>query len=424
MASGSSPSFRIDFGEIIRRAVESDELDYKAAMNWHTMSRGAKAKIVRHCLAMANTKGGFLVIGVGEDASGHPSVYTGLSAEELHSFDPSAVGAFVNQYVEPAIDFTLERPEVDGKRYVVLVIRPFTSLPHVCVNAVENELQTGVFYIRTTDASSRPARRAIEMHSLIQRSLRNQRELLGKMLRGILYENKDFYESALNNFEADFEHAVNFFKKRKYPHKQKRHVLISILAAPGKYHEKRFGLSDIKHAVDEAFVSYSKAEFLDKEEMVKAYFTNFSLRYMAENGSCLWQICQSGAFHYAGVREIEETGLAFDRLVKLIAEALNFAIRVYATLGVVDDPLPVVIKIENTENCQLFVPGKENRKFVCRIPQIKIRFQRNYADWQSATVPNIALIIQELAERFNMPDELLKPLPELLKGYLEKRQLS
>ena len=71
-----------DMRELIYRGVESEELDYKAAMSWTAMSRAARAKIVRHCLALANTKGGYIVIGVGEDASGHPSVYQGLTPEE------------------------------------------------------------------------------------------------------------------------------------------------------------------------------------------------------------------------------------------------------------------------------------------------------------------------------------------------------
>ena len=71
-----------DLRELVYRGVESDELDYKAALNWTGMSRAARAKIVRHCIALANTKGGYIVVGVGEDASGHPSVYQGLTPEQ------------------------------------------------------------------------------------------------------------------------------------------------------------------------------------------------------------------------------------------------------------------------------------------------------------------------------------------------------
>jgi predicted HTH transcriptional regulator len=164
--------------EVIFRGVESDELDYKAAQSWTALTRGGRGKIIRHLLALANTKGGFLVIGVGEDAAGRPSLYTGVSEAESASFDPSTVGTFVNRCVEPPIDFTIERPVIDGKRFIVFIIKPFTQLPHVCCNSVETELTMGVFYIRTVEASSRPAARAIEMQQLIQRAMRNQREQL------------------------------------------------------------------------------------------------------------------------------------------------------------------------------------------------------------------------------------------------------
>ena len=55
-----------DMRELIYRGVESEELDYKAAMSWTAMSRAARAKIVRHCLALANTKGGYGVRNINE----------------------------------------------------------------------------------------------------------------------------------------------------------------------------------------------------------------------------------------------------------------------------------------------------------------------------------------------------------------------
>ena len=133
----SDPAPTYDWQEIVCRGVESDHLDYKAAQSWNTMTAAGRAKIVRHLTAFANTDGGFLVIGVGEDASGIPSLCTGLSEEQSRSFDPSAVGSFVNRCVEPPIDFTLERPVVGGKRYAVFIVRPFTGLPHVCSCGIE-----------------------------------------------------------------------------------------------------------------------------------------------------------------------------------------------------------------------------------------------------------------------------------------------
>lgn len=81
-----------NFEELVKRGVESEILDYKGPMDFRAIGKSGQAKIARHMAALANTHGGHIVIGVGEDAGGHPSVYTGLNAAEAHSFDPSSVG--------------------------------------------------------------------------------------------------------------------------------------------------------------------------------------------------------------------------------------------------------------------------------------------------------------------------------------------
>ena len=121
----------VDWKSIIYRAVESEELDYKAAQNWNNLSRAGKARFARHCMAMANTKGGYIVVGVGEDGSGRPCLYSGVTDRQSKSFDPTDVGNVVNRYSDPPLDFDIERPVVDGKRYVVFVIRRFSEIPHV-----------------------------------------------------------------------------------------------------------------------------------------------------------------------------------------------------------------------------------------------------------------------------------------------------
>ena len=411
-----------DFAELVHRGVESDVLDYKAALCWTKMTRQAKGKIVRHCLALANTKGGCIVIGVGEDSSGHPSLYTGLSREQVHSFDPTTVGQFVNRYVEPPIEFTIERPVVDGKRYAIFVVRPFRSLPHVCTSGIEGELQTGVFYIRTPDASSRPAYRAIEMQMLIQRALRNQREELGRMLRGLLYESRLATEpDNASEFKAALANATVFFKRRQNPPRNVPSLLVNLMVTPPRYHSEAFSLSALRRAVDAALPSLPTPEFLDSDEIRKAYVTNTSLRALSRKGRRMWQLFKSGMFHYIAYLPVPEHELDFTLLVRKIAEAYRFLGRLYAELGYAEELLSISFTLENTEEVRLLLPHKPRAKFICRIPKIAIEMSRSAADLASGEAAHAARMTAEIAERFNISDHYLQNLPEMIDDYLEQR---
>ena len=411
-----------DFAELVHRGVESDVLDYKAALCWTKMTRQAKGKIVRHCLALANTKGGCIVIGVGEDASGHPSVYMGLSREEVHSFDPTTVGQFVNRYVEPPIEFTIERPVVDGRRYAIFMVRPFRTLPHVCTSSIEGELQTGVFYIRTPDASSRPAYRAIEMQMLIQRALRNQREELGRMLRGILYENRMSVEAESDEeFKAAVANAAVFFKRRKNPPAGVPSLLVNLTVTPPSFHSEAFSLSALRRAVDAALPSLPTPEFLDSDELRKAYVTNTSLRALSRNEPRMSQVFKSGMFHYIAYLPVPERELEFTLLVRKIAEAFRFLGNLYTELGYAEELLTLAFTLENTEDVRLLLPEKPRAKFICRIPKISIEMPRSAADLASGEAAHAARLTSEIAERFNISDQYLQNLPALIDDYLERR---
>ena len=55
---------------LIARGSESKDLDYKGPTAWNESDKRASCRIVKDCLAMANTEGGYLVIGVSETPSG------------------------------------------------------------------------------------------------------------------------------------------------------------------------------------------------------------------------------------------------------------------------------------------------------------------------------------------------------------------
>lgn len=387
--------------DIVYRGIESDELDYKAAQSWNNLNRSGKGKIVRHLIALANTKGGYVVIGVGEDHAGKPSIYTGVSDEESASFDPSAVGTFVNRCVEPPIDFSIERPLIDGKRFVVFAVKPFTNLPHVCCNSVDTELSSGVFYIRTPEATSRPAFRAVEMLQLIRRAMRNQREQLAKVLRGILYESGSVFHG--NNEEQRFNDLIissaDFFKRRKQISGESCILQISVI--PEHYDHAYFDLPELRRAAAAAWRWQPGSEFFAGEDINNAYFTNVSLRFMAENANWMWQIFKSGLFHCTGAIPPGRT-LDSSLLIRWSLFIAGFIGRLYSELNWQEEQPVLRIELFNVENMELQCPSGTSG--VCRIDKIEFEFKRSAADLTAGAGAHAARIVRGIGERFNLSD--------------------
>ncbi|UDQ98537.1 ATP-binding protein [Lentisphaerota bacterium WC36G] len=417
-----------DWKSVVYRGIESEEIDYKAAQNWTKLKRSGKAKFVRHCLALANTKGGYIVVGVGENKAGKPVEYTGLTEEESHSFDPSIIGSFINNYTDPAIDFTIERPIVEEKRYVIFVVRRFNDIPHVCSSHCEDELQQGGFYIRTAEAASRLAFRASEVHALIQRSLRNQRQTLGRMLRGILYENDDVNFKDSDNLFKEQRIATRelLLRKKNISVKENNRICFELTVSPAKFQERRFTVSEIKRALDEALVFYPDANFINGDDLRNSFFTNTAIRMISNRHAKGWQAFKSGYFHYISYFHDGVKSLKYQHLIKFFTAAVYFISEYYTILGFDTEELNITVKYHNIENIALGGIGKvkqnsEENIYSCKIPEIDVKMQRTAPDLDSGIVQHAARIIRDVCERFNLPDGKHINLEENIKNFLEKR---
>ena len=412
-------SAEIDWKSIICRGVESDELDYKAAQDWRKLPRSGKAKFVRHCLAMANTKGGYVVVGVGEDASGQPAVYTGLTPEEAQSFDPTAVGSFINRYADPQIDFTLERPVVEGKRYAVFVIRRFRALPHVCAAGLDHELLQGVFYIRTADASSRPAYRSSEIHGIIQRAMRNQREQLGRMIRGLLYETHNTSvqaEEGQSHFAEELAHSRSFFRKRRGV-SSAGCCTLDLSITPNEYVPERFTLSELRHQAQAAYDFRPNSSFIAPGDLREAYGTNVSLRFASSAGPRGWQLYQSGLFHFCASCPLRG-GVDYRFLLDFFADAMQFLAGLYAGLGFDEQTLQIAFSLDNAENLELKLGDGAVEHYICRIPEITVCRTRSAADLASDAAFHAESLLRSVCERFNLPDGRLRSAARLMKQHM------
>lgn len=416
-----------DWRPIIYRGFESEELDYKAAQNWHKLNRAGKAKFARHCMALANTNGGYLVVGVGEDKSGKPCLYTGLSEQQSKSFDPTDVGNFINRFADPAIDFDIEKPIVDGKRYAIFVVRRFSLIPHICCASCESELQQGFFYIRTADAASRPAYKASEVHELIQRALRNQREHLGRMLRGILYENRKTLEpDAKIQCVEQIQSSRNFFSKLCNENKWNRGVIWEFSVFPPEFIPEKLQLSDIQTAVNKSNTYPIASPFFDSDRVDDSYFTNNSQRIICRNLRAFIQLFSTGLLHYARIFDKEEKTFNYDQLLRYVIDSIIFIGKYYYEAGYTDELFSVMYRIVDAEGVNLLgndTMGTGKRKnarlYLCRIPEIQVRIQRSAADLISGTVEHSVRIFKEICERFNFPQGQHGNLEEIVAYYIK-----
>ena len=401
-----------DFEELVYRGVESDELDYKTHMSWNTMSRAAKGKLLRHLIAFANTRGGYLVIGVSEDRFGNPNLCTGVSQAEAGSFDPSAVGSFVNSHVEPPIDFTIERPVVRGKKYVIFVIRPFKHLPHVCTNSIEGEIQSGVFYIRTVEASSRPARRALEMQELIHRALRNEREALGNVLRSVLQDTGlAAQDMSKNSYDDTIEASEHYFHRRTSSFELPQ---IKFTAIPDKIRLEKFTLPELRSAFFKAL--REELHFLHKDE-AEALPTPGSLRYISMNSRRMWQLFDSGLFCFFAV--LPEAQLDFSEIIHLCAVSVDFFAKLYSALGMDRELLLLSLEIVNAQ--KVTVICQDESFHAVEAQPCRAELNGCAADFAADTETFAAKLAAASGNLFKIPVPGEKSLRQTIRQYLEKK---
>ena len=414
---------KVDRKAIVYRGIESEELDYKAAQNWRDLARHEKAKFVRHCLALANTKGGYVVIGVGEDRAGKPALFTGLTDEQIKSFDPTDVGSFINHRVDPPIDFEIVRPKVDGKHYAIFVVRRFRHLPHVCTQSSENELQQGCFYIRTKDAASRVAYRASEIHDLVQRSLRNQREVLGRMLRGLLYEKGHRPEPLAESlFNEQLRHATEFISRNGRAFT--KCSCFEIDCRPSEFHETAFNLQEIRSAVEDSLITFHDEPLMDIGDAEETYYTNLSLRSLVLERRRYFQAFRSGLFHYLGGLTVSDGAIKGDELLHFVAGSIFFLGNYYNHLGYDDELMSLTFRMTRVDGVRLEIEGRRKSSkasSISRIPEILIELKRSAADLFAGVSEHATRVLKEICLRFNLGEGLQTKIKEMTLEYLSRR---
>ena len=186
---------RKDFLDLIEEG-ESLQIEFKRRFS-------TPEKIAREMIAFANTRGGYLLLGVDDDKQ-----IVGVESEksEAELIKDSAVN-----YCEPPVEYEIDFLEVYGKEVVIVSIPESENKPHRLQDYLnELDLNKSVILVRVNDKSIQASK---EMVRILRSKSKNQR-----LIKYTIGSNEKSVFDYLNNNETisvkELSELVNISERR------------------------------------------------------------------------------------------------------------------------------------------------------------------------------------------------------------------
>jgi hypothetical protein len=237
------------------------------------------------------------------------------------------------------------------------MIKPFSDIPHVAVHSIDEELRSGVFYIRSASASSRPAAGAGEMHDLVRRALRNQRDMLGELLREILGDQPQQpvvpTAAAPEILPMEYDESVSYFRQRLNANLPADTPMLDIAVMP--LEAQALKLPELRKAVLKAIEGLpQRQKLLNSADMLESYATNVSLRGISKQRDRFWQIFQNGLLHLRTVMPMQLDKELLETQLRQLLKILN---GVYGNGCFSCNKLFLQLSVENADRISFATPG-------------------------------------------------------------------
>lgn len=392
-----------DLKQIIMRGYESKNVDYKGPGKWDETDKKACCELVKDILAMSNSEGGFLVIGVAE--KGGEFQHVGLSVEELRSYETSRVNRFLQNYADPPINCLVVKEQIYDQTFIIIEVPGFKETPHLCQKEFPGVLKPSGLYVRTDNNESALVQSSADFRRVVERAVRNKQDELLESFRAILtnsaikseeqYCNKQ-YEQELANAVTNGNFAT-FYKKNVYD-ESKYEGYREFWCYPSEYIQNRFSLAQIHTAAKSADVDFRGWPFLyygnhqeDKPYAIdggieaKTRYVDFANQDRAD----YWQFQQSGLFYHRRLMWEESMGgkipehpvMLFKEPALYSAEGLHTMIKLFENLLDVDEEVKVGLRVTGTQGRMLVSDsGPLRMQYIAMMPSITFEKARSLAD--------------------------------------------
>jgi hypothetical protein len=428
---------------VLLRGYESKDLDYKGPGKWDEEDKKSCCGLVKDVLGMANTKGGFIVVGVSEGPGGFS--WDGLSPEQAATFDTTRLNRFLQNYSDPPINALLRKVPYSGKTFVVIEVPQFPDAPHICQKEYPGILTAPTLYVRTDSNETAPVRSSADLRAVLEQATRNRRDGLLTAIRSILVGGPQIESatrpSAVARFLAQRTDAVTQFESLN-PLKKKGYTGFREASFfPERFEDARFSLQQLRTAAERAHVTFTGWPFLfihaNRPEVT--YAIENGLETLIETTDFggndrldFWRFQQSGFFYQRALmweesRTKDGSSLRiadFGSIGAYIAEAIYCLTRLYDGLLVDDERLSFVMRLlgsQGRELTSLDVSRAFWGNFICRIPQIELKRTYSMAEWRAGVVDHAVEMSKEVFLRFNWNNPNLEATREIIEKMFARR---
>ena len=409
--------------DILLRKEESKDLDYKGPCEWNSKNKASCCELVKDILAFGNTLGGYLIVGVDERPDGF--VYTGLSADQLASFDTTKINQFANNYSDPPINTTAYKVTHNHKHFVIISVPVFSDTPHICQKDYPGILSEATVYVRTDNNESAPIKKSSDFRLVIENSIKNRTDQLLTSFRAILKHGPETQPSETD--DEKFTASIKSIQKRcdeLNPVLDESYGYRETAFFPSFFNDQHFEIDQLKTMAENGSVNYTGWPFIyyNKHNSEQSYIVDNGLEtclpgYHTMHGGDsfhFWRLSRTGMLYtkeildedsYLRAKGDNQPILDFDRLCLMAAKTIDCLTRIYS--GQLPDETSITLKFR--------LSGLENRSiasisgvrmlfrgdYVSKIKETEYMAIRPLAEWRAGVVDYSLDICKYVFLRFN-----------------------
>jgi len=423
-----------DWETILRRGFESKELDYKAPYAWNESDKKSCCEIVKDILAIANTKGGFIVVGVSETSTGFS--WDGLTEEQCESFETSRLNRFVQNYADPPINAHVIKHGSAGRNFVVVRIPRFPDTPHICQKDYPNVLAAGTVYVRTDNNESAPIRDSSDMRAIVEHAVRNRGDQLLASFRAILTSTPQPVSGPndVEQFAAQAREAASHGNEL-IPKGAATLGFRETVFHPLRFERLRFTIPDLERMAEAASVTYRGWPYIfyteKRSDCISHLDEGLEMLLDEPEAFQFWRLHQSGCLYVNEMfQEDERLQSRPERVLGTVTFAYTCAEAVQCLVDLYTDHLPddemvrLHMRLRGVQGRTLAtIRGNSYHPtpYQCKADQIVYDRQHTLADWRAGVIPHAIDLLRHVNQKFNAPAPSHNEVAPLMQRLLSRQ---